>query len=104
MCCQSDLMMMVMYTKTNTLTHICISICIYVRTCIYIRTYVFVYAYMCTDIYIWICIYCDGYCIFVPRLLYPGKTGRISVDSTVPPKLSVTNYILLIALKAHITS
>ena len=24
---------------------------------------------------------CDGYCIFVPRLHYPGKTGRISVDS-----------------------
>ena len=26
-------------------------------------------------------IYCDGYCIFAPRLHYPGKTGRISVDS-----------------------
>ena len=30
---------------------------------------------------------CDGYCIFVPRLHYPRKTGRISVVSTVPPKL-----------------
>ena len=52
-------------------------------------------------------LHCDGYCIFVPRLHYPGKTGRISDDSTVPPKLyifSVTSYILLIALKAHITS
>ena len=33
------------------------------------------------------CLVCDGYCIFIPRLHYPGKTGRISVDSTVPPKL-----------------
>ena len=30
---------------------------------------------------------CDGYCIFVPRLHYPGTSGRISNDSTVSPKL-----------------
>ena len=31
--------------------------------------------------------YCDGYCIFVLRLHYPETPGRISGDSTVPPKL-----------------
>ena len=49
--------------------------------------------------------YCDIYCIFVPRLHYPRKTGRTSVKVPYHPssKFSVTSYILLIALKAHIT-
>ena len=54
-----------------------------------------------------VCSRCDGYYIFVPRLHYPGRSGRITDCSTVPTKLyifSVSSYILMIALKAHITS
>ena len=45
------------------------------------------YIYVCVCICYDRLLRCDGYCIFVPRLHYPGKTGRISVDSTGPPKL-----------------
>ena len=42
-----------------------------------------------------------------PRLHYPGMSGRITDYSIVPLKFyifSVTSYILMIAIKAHITS
>ena len=49
---------------------------------------------------------CDGYYIFVPRLHYPGMSGRITDYRIVPLKpyvFSLVGYILMIAIEAHVT-